>query len=599
MPNIYDFAEQFRAALLARDQSSSRQLIQAYGLAFTRLQVQLAQLTNKIQSARAAGDEITPAWLQREERFKALMQQVGAEINRLAVSADDLITRAQQGEVERALRDSGNLLSAAATDAGVATTFNRVNRGAVESLVGTLGDGSPLKGLLKQLPDDGRQQIEKALIEGVTLGENPRKVATRMREALGGNLTRALRIARTEQVRAYREASRATYRANSDVVSGWEWVASKSQRTCLNCLSRDGQFYELEKPLPAHPQCRCTSIPRLKGKEPIKRTLGKDWFDAQSDNVQREMMGVKAHELFKAGKLGLKDFEGSKTSADWGETTYQRSLKEIFGGDNAPRSRKPAGLSAAEARAKVIEIGAAGESEVNALRREFDEAAKNEQLAAVAPDRTHLGVEYNKWRINRVDLYRRQQEAQETLNKKLHVVLHQESPAKFKVKNRKLEPSWAKGIESFRRLIGNGLLDDKVINFKKIKGRANYDLRGNVKVTAFDDASVIVHELGHWLEDESRGIFNAVSEFMERRTKGEKIVGMNKFGRGYRFDEVTKPDEFMSPYMGKQYFKRNGERYASEIVSMGLEYMHSRPLEFARRDPDYFDFIYDLVRKRG
>ncbi len=39
-----------------------------------------------------------------------------------------------------------------------------------------------------------------------------------------------------------------------------------------------------------------------------------------------------------------------------------------------------------------------------------------------------------------------------------------------------------------------------------------------------------------------------------------------------------------------------GVRYASEIVSMGVEYMYSRPIEFAAKDPDYFDFMFNLLR---
>ncbi len=48
--------------------------------------------------------------------------------------------------------------------------------------------------------------------------------------------------------------------------------------------------------------------------------------------------------------------------------------------------------------------------------------------------------------------------------------------------------------------------------------------------------------------------------------------------------------------MGKEYIDRNGNRYATEVLSMGLEFMYNRTAEFARRDPEMFDFIFDLVR---
>jgi len=35
---------------------------------------------------------------------------------------------------------------------------------------------------------------------------------------------------------------------------------------------------------------------------------------------------------------------------------------------------------------------------------------------------------------------------------------------------------------------------------------------------------------------------------------------------------------------------------ATEIVSSGVEYLYLDPLEFARTDPDYFEFIVNLIR---
>lgn len=592
MPNAYETAQAFRQALLARDAAAALRLTQAYGAAYVRLQGLLADLTAKIDKERAAGREISEAWLRRQERFQALMLQVNAELGQLAGTAAAEIETNQRAEGQRGLRDSATLMNQAATDAGLSTTFNQINSAAVENLVGALADGSPLKKVLRKYGRENAAVIEKTLIEGVTLGENPRKVARRMREAFGGNLTDALRVARTEQVRAYREASRQNYQANSDRVAGWIWVSSKSLRVCLACLSKDGQFYPLEKPQPSHINCRCTSYPLLKGQEPIQRTLGKDWFAAQPDDVQREMMGIKAHELYKAGKISLEDFEGSKTSAEWGEVTYQRSLKEILGdGGTAKAPRKPAGLSAAEARAKLSKVSDEFESEAKQARAKYDEAAKAELASAVAEDRMFDGKHYNEWRKIKMRLYDAEFEARDRFNEKAREVLYQSEPAEFTVKNQKLEKGWREGVESFRRLIGKGLLDKQEISFKKIRGRANYGLNNEVRVNLLSPAKDIVHELGHWLEDKNQDVFNAVTAFYERRTKGERLTSLP----GYRSNEKGKLDKFINPYMGK-YYEHQGKRYASEIVSMGLEYFHDRPVEFAQKDPDYFDFIYNLVR---
>jgi len=62
--------------------------------------------------------------------------------------------------------------------------------------------------------------VRDALIAGVGTGQNPRIIARQIRQALRGNLVRALRISRTETLRSYREASHRSYQANDDIMEG-------------------------------------------------------------------------------------------------------------------------------------------------------------------------------------------------------------------------------------------------------------------------------------------------------------------------------------------------------------------------------------------
>jgi len=62
-------------------------------------------------------------------------------------------------------------------------------------------------------------------------------------------------------------------------------------------------------------------------------------------------------------------------------------------------------------------------------------------------------------------------------------------------------------------------------------------------------------------------------------------------GSGYGKDELTRKDKFIDAYMGKDY---RGQ--ASEILSMGLQYFYNDPYKLAIKDPEYFNFIYKIVR---
>lgn len=103
----------------------------------------------------------------------------------------------------------------------------------------------------------------------------------------------------------------------------------------------------------------------------------------------------------------------------------------------------------------------------------------------------------------------------------------------------------------------------------------------------------IFHEMGHVIEDSNELVSELAWAFHLRRTRGESPVSLNELGehRSYDATELTYRDEFIDPYMGKVY-----EGGATEIVSSGLQYMRFSPEDLAARDPDYFHFMYHLMR---
>lgn len=123
--------------------------------------------------------------------------------------------------------------------------------------------------------------------------------------------------------------------------------------------------------------------------------------------------------------------------------------------------------------------------------------------------------------------------------------------------------------------------------------RAGYNNNGaTIRVTVSDGANSIVHELGHYFEYRVPGAFEKVTEFYNRRTAGQPTQAMITLmpGAGYKFGELTRPDSFMHPYMGKQYEDGHGE-----ILSMGIEMLYKDPGGFAAKDPEYFNFVLGLL----
>lgn len=172
------------------------------------------------------------------------------------------------------------------------------------------------------------------------------------------------------------------------------------------------------------------------------------------------------------------------------------------------------------------------------------------------------------------------------------------------------------GFHAFQQLTGsaggNDPLDGSMLRFTRTAAGSKHEHRsyanGNTAFMAKGaPVKTVVHELGHVWENVDPAVHREAVDFLERRTKGEadKSLADVRPGWGYDRDEITKEDKFIDPYIGKQYTfptYHNGatthERYATEVVSMGLEHMYHDPIGFAQKDPDHFAFIYSLLRRQ-
>ncbi len=172
-----------------------------------------------------------------------------------------------------------------------------------------------------------------------------------IQDALGGNLNRALTIARTEQMRAYRNASLRSYQDNHELLRGWRWLASPSRRTCPVCLAMDGTEHGLDKPFASHIRCRCVPVPVLHNAPPSTRKTGAAWFAEQDEATQRAMLGPGKQQLYAEGKLTLADLVGVKEDAQWGRSRYQRSMGDAL----AAAAKREAGVMQEHERAGLLQ----------------------------------------------------------------------------------------------------------------------------------------------------------------------------------------------------------------------------------------------------
>lgn len=326
---------QYRADLLANEAKATLAIGNAYKVTRERL---IARINDLADAIAEDGAEFTASEVLKWQRAQTLLRQVEAEMSTLATASAQPIEASQSAAVELAGDQAKGLALATAQSAGadaiaatIDTTWNRLNTGAAEAMVGRMSDGSPLRDWLGQFGKQQRSILGDALQSAAALGTNPRDVARMLQGKVDASAARLLLMSRTEILGAQRAATMQNYQDNADIVDGFIWISAHQDRTCLACLSLDGQFFPLTVDFqPSHVGCRCSSRASVKGVDMARRGIrtGEEWFKAQPEAVQREMIPKALWDDYASGKITLADFRHLHEDDRWGASYREATIPQ-------------------------------------------------------------------------------------------------------------------------------------------------------------------------------------------------------------------------------------------------------------------------------
>lgn len=323
--SIWQIAQQFKREQLRAERAAASEMVRVYGRIWAEIDRQIRDLARRYYLA----DEPKASWLYQLDRLQTLRQQVEAKLQQFAGYANTTIQAQQWRALQAGREHAGTLLQAAA--GGNMTAFTVLPSDALAYMVGFQQNGSPLLEVLNRYGSEAGQAMSDRLLQGLALGQGPGTVARLIRRDMGMALWEALRLARTETLRAYRAANMETYRANEDIVEGWYWLSARNTRTCAMCWAMDGTFHKLGDSLDDHPNGRCTAVPKLRGIDLPARLPGVEAFDKLRDVDQFKILGPSKYAAYRAGELKLPQLIGVKHSQEWGRMFYERSLKGVLG----------------------------------------------------------------------------------------------------------------------------------------------------------------------------------------------------------------------------------------------------------------------------
>jgi hypothetical protein len=320
------------------------------------LQSAMDALALEIQALREAGEAITPGKLYRMERYSRLLFEVRREtFNYVSDYAVGVIRAGQEEAVwlgaeeakqvvrlglqaqARALAQitAGNIeavtvpIVAAGT---VSPAFVQLGTRAARTMIGLMGDGTPLQTYLQGVYGDAARGMTHYLTNAIAQGLNPRQTARAMTKGLDIGLDRALCVARTETMRAYNAAALESYR-ESGVVSGFRRLAADD--ACLACFLEDGDFYETEDEMEDHPNGACVAVPIVEGVDAPDWETGRQQIENGDEDFQRERLGDARYEMWQSGQANLSDFSQHNDDPIWGGSFTVAPLKDLAGSSSA------------------------------------------------------------------------------------------------------------------------------------------------------------------------------------------------------------------------------------------------------------------------
>jgi SPP1 gp7 family putative phage head morphogenesis protein len=282
----------------------------------------------------------------RMDRLAAALtaaEQALAQLSRRAgVAVSDAAGTAIRATADHEPRLIASQLPAAQEGEAAARFAARILPSALDSMVAR--SQSLIVSQARAVPGPVLDQVKRSLVAGVATGSGPRatarEIVARTEGALQGGLSRALVIARTETLDAYRTASRYSQTANADVLDGWVWLCNLGPRTCPACLAKNGTEYPVTDPGPlGHPNCRCSRMPKTKswadlGIHGVPETApaipdARAWFDRLPLDQQTAIMGPARLGLLRSGAIGWDDIPVRREAADWRPSYQVRPLRDL------------------------------------------------------------------------------------------------------------------------------------------------------------------------------------------------------------------------------------------------------------------------------
>ena len=316
-----------KTSLTSITDAQARALLVAWARAWDEISVALDRAVAELVDAARDGRPTVHRQITARQAARSL-QRASEQLEALILATGVAATTDVWEMVRRGMADA-DAVTRLQLPVQLRTTVLRVDARQLDAIVQRTTEQITARHIW--LAADAQDAMKRELVRTLAVGDNPRVAARRMMDrahsVFNGGRNRALTIARTEQLDAYRDASRRHNLANRDVLQGWRWIADLSDRTCRSCLAMHGTDHPIQEAGPIdHHQGRCTRVPITKSwadlgvdadEPPDATPNAADWFEQQPEQVQRDILTNRGYEAWRAGDYPMSDWSARRSTPGW------------------------------------------------------------------------------------------------------------------------------------------------------------------------------------------------------------------------------------------------------------------------------------------
>lgn len=315
-------------------------ITRAWLAAWDTLSVEVREAIEDVMARYKRGERVPRSVLQKEARLRAALAQALATLRTIAEDTADAGAAAAAAQVGEVGPDLERVV-ASQLPAGHTLPVVHAAPDALDAIV--MRTRQRIHAQSWALSKQSVAAMRAELVRGVAVGDNPRTTARRIlartQGRFEGGLGRAMTIARTETLDAYRAASRITSEANTDVLAGRRWTAELGARTCAICIGKHGRIYPPGTDGPwDHPNGRCcfTDVTKswrelgidLDEPEPVWKDRDA-WWDNLTADAQNRLIGPGRAELLRTGAVTWDDLSVRVDNPGWRPSFRLRPLDDL------------------------------------------------------------------------------------------------------------------------------------------------------------------------------------------------------------------------------------------------------------------------------